>query len=116
MQKGINMKQYPLSAGYKEEGTSKSAAELIDAGVKTIREQVFYAIINKGNYGATADEVAELLNLTPFTVRPRVTELFKLNKIKRTNTRRKNSSGLNAYVYVVSKDHLNDQLIKGASV
>ena len=56
------MKQYPLSAGYKEEGTSKSAAELIDAGVKTIREQVFYVIINKGNYGATADEVAELLN------------------------------------------------------
>lgn len=110
------MKQYPSSAGYKEEGTSKSAAELIDAGVKTIREQVFDIIINKGNYGATADEVAELLNLTPFTVRPRVTELFKLNKIKRTNIRRKNSSGLNAYVYVVSKDHLNDQLTKGASV
>jgi hypothetical protein len=44
MQKGINMKQYPLSAGYKEEGTSKSAAELIDAGVKTIREQVFYVM------------------------------------------------------------------------
>ena len=57
-------KSYPYSAGYKEHGTSKSAAELIDAGVKTIREQVFGIIANKGNYGATADEVAELLNLS----------------------------------------------------
>lgn len=109
-------KSYPYSAGYKEHGTSKSAAELIDAGVKTIREQVFGIIANKGNYGATADEVAELLNLSSFTVRPRVTELYKQGKITRADTKRKNKSGLNAYVYVLSKEHLNQQLMEGNKV
>ena len=65
-------------------------------------------IANKGNFGATADEVAELLNYSPFTVRPRVTELFKLNKIERKD-KRKNASKKAAYVYVVSKTHINNQ-------
>lgn len=116
MKKGTSMKQYPLSAGYKEDGTSKSAAELINAGVKTIRQQVFDIIMNKGSYGATADEVAELLNLSPFTVRPRVTELYKLGKIVRSSERRKNSSGLKAYVYVLNKNYLDSQMITGGSI
>lgn len=99
---------YPLSPGSKEGGTSLEAAELITAGAETIRKKVFDVIINKGNFGATADEVAELLALSPFTVRPRVTELFKLGKIERKD-RRKNSSGAMAYVYVVSKDHIINQ-------
>ena len=99
---------YPLSPGNKENGTSLEAAELIKAGAETIRRKVFDVIINKGNFGATADEVAELLALSPFTVRPRVTELYKKGKIQR-NDRRKNSSGAMAYVYVVSKEHVNNQ-------
>jgi predicted transcriptional regulator len=110
------MKRYPSSAGFKDEGTSKSAAELINAGVKTIRQQVFDIIINKSIYGATPDEVAELLNLTPFTVRPRVTELYKLGRITRTKERRKNSSGLKAYVYVLNKDYLDNQMITGGTI
>jgi len=108
-------KSYPYSAGHKEDGTSKAAAELIDAGTKTIRKQVFDIIANKGNYGATADEVADLLNLSQFTVRPRVTELYKQGKITRAG-KRKNKSGLNAYVYVLSKEHLNQQLMEGNKV
>ena len=57
----------------------------------------------------TADEIAELLNLSSFTVRPRVTELYKQGKIERTDTRR-NASKRNAYVYVISKEHINNQL------
>ena len=99
---------YPLSPGSKEDGTSLEAAELIKAGAETIRKKVYDVICNKGNFGATADEVAELLNLSPFTVRPRVTELYKQSKIQRID-RRKNSSGAMAYVYVVSKEHVNNQ-------
>ena len=101
---------YPYYPGYKDkEGeTSVEAAELIAAGSVTIREKVFNVIKQKGNFGATADEIAELLNLSSFTVRPRVTELYKLGNIQRKD-KRKNSSGAMAYVYVVSKEHVNNQ-------
>ena len=93
-------------------GTSVEAAELIAAGSVTIREKVFKCCKNKKEIlGATADEIAELLNLSSFTVRPRVTELYKQGKIERKDTRR-NASKRNAYVYVVSKDHINNQLIE----
>jgi transcription initiation factor IIE alpha subunit len=97
-----------LSPGHKDADTSIEAAEAIKVGVETIRNKVFNVIANKGNFGATADEVAELLNYSPFTVRPRVTELFKLNKIERKD-KRKNASQKAAYVYVVSKAHVINQ-------
>tara|TARA_B100001250_G_scaffold406560_1_gene425812 strand:- start:1865 stop:2212 length:348 start_codon:yes stop_codon:yes gene_type:complete len=108
---------YPYYPGYKDkEGeTSVEAAELIAAGSVTIREKCFNVIKQKGNFGATADEIAELLNLSSFTVRPRVTELYKQGKIERKETR-KNASDRNAYVYVVSRKHINDQLMEGGTI
>jgi transcription initiation factor IIE alpha subunit len=101
-------KLYPYSPGSQKVDTSIEAAELIKAGADTIRKKVFDVIINKGSFGATADEVADLLALSSFTVRPRVTELYKQNKIERKD-KRKNASQRLAYVYVVSKDHVNNQ-------
>ena len=101
-------KLYPYSPGSQKVDTSIEAAELIKAGADTIRRKVFDVIINKGSFGATADEVADLLALSSFTVRPRVTELYKQNKIERKD-KRKNASQRLAYVYVVSKDHVNNQ-------
>jgi len=101
-------KSYPFSPGSQNVDTSIEAAELIKEGADTIRRKVFDVIVNKGNVGATADEVAELLSLSSFTVRPRVTELFKQGKIERRD-KRKNNSGRLAYVYVVSKNHVNNQ-------
>lgn len=92
---------YPFSPGHKKVDTSIEAAESMMEKAETIRNKVLNVITNKGNFGATADEVAELLNYSPFTVRPRVTELFKLNKIERKD-KRKNLSNKAAYVYVVS--------------
>jgi len=101
-------KSYPYSPGSQKVDTSIEAAELIKAGADTIRKKVFDVVINKGSFGATADEVADLLALSSFTVRPRVTELYKQNKIERKD-KRKNASQRLAYVYVVSKDHVNNQ-------
>jgi predicted ArsR family transcriptional regulator len=104
-------KLYPYSPGSQNADTSIEAAELIKEGAETIRKKVFDVITNKGNFGATADEIADLLALSPFTVRPRVTELFKQDKIERKD-KRKNSSGRAAYVYVVSKSFVNNEYTK----
>jgi len=101
-------KSYPYSPGSQKVDTSVEAAELIKEGADTIRAKVFNVIANKGNFGATADEVADLLGLSSFTVRPRVTELYKQDKIERKD-KRKNASKRSAYVYVVSKTHVNNQ-------
>ena len=53
-------KSYPFSPGSQKVDTSIEAAELIKEGADTIRRKVFDVIVNKGNVGATADEVAEL--------------------------------------------------------
>ena len=82
----MRLDQY-LTINYNIQSRNK-AAELIKEGADTIRRKVFDVIVNKGNVGATADEVAELLSLSSFTVRPRVTELFKQGKIERRDKRK----------------------------
>ena len=104
-------KSYPYSPGSQKVDTSIEAAELIKAGAETIRKKVFDVIANKGVFGATPDEVADLLALSAFTVRPRVTELYKQGKIERKD-KRKNQSGRAAYVYIVSKEHINNQYME----
>jgi len=99
---------YPYSPGHKDVDTSIEAAESMKDKTESIRNKVLNVISNKGIFGATADEVAELLNYSPFAVRPRVTELFKLNKIERKD-KRKNLSNKAAYVYVVT----NQSITKG---
>ena len=105
----MDEKSYHYSPGHQNNETSIEAAELIKAGADTIRAKVYDVIVNKGNFGATSDEVAELLALSPFTVRPRVTELYKQGKIERKD-KRQNASKRSAYVYVISKAHINDML------
>ena len=101
-------KLYPYSPGSQDSDTSIEAAELIKEGAETIRKKVFDVIVNKGVFGATPDEIADLLALSAFTIRPRVTELYKQGKIERKE-KRKNKSGRLAYAYVVSKQHINNQ-------
>ncbi len=54
--------------------------------------------------GATADEVAYALKYSILTVRPRVSELYKLGLIVDSGLRRKNASGKNAIVWIVKGD------------
>ena len=66
-----------------------------------MRERVLAAIRKAGAFGLTADEAAAKLGLTPFTARPRCTELNKLGKIMDSGLRRENESGRRAIVWVV---------------
>lgn len=93
------MAEYPHSPGFKENTTSREAAEALEKSGRavTLRDQVkAYFIL--GN-DATADEVAEVLNLSPFSVRPRFSELFRMGLIERTGERRLSSEGRPSHVY-----------------
>lgn len=90
---------YPNAAGFKEQTTSREAAEAIEKSGRAakLRDKVeAYFIL--GN-DATADEVADVLGVTPFSVRPRCSELYRLGLIERTGERRPSSEGRPSHVY-----------------
>lgn len=90
---------YPRRAGYTEGTTSKGAAEAIEASGKatTLRERV-EAFFRRGHL-ATADEVAAALGVSPFSARPRVTELYSLGVIERTGHVNPSANGRPSHVY-----------------
>ena len=90
------MTHYPHAPGWKEDTTSREAAESIEGHADTVRAHVLDALRLRS---MTADEVARTLNESILTVRPRVTELYKDGRILRTGERRKNRSGKDAHVY-----------------
>src|SRR5262245_4899842 len=91
--------KYPEAAGWKVEGPSREAAGSISAG--TIREEVLKWLMRYG--AATADEAATALGYTPFTMRPRLTELKVLGLVEDSGERRANLSGRQATVWRVSQ-------------
>lgn len=90
---------YPVQPGFKDRTTSRDAAREMEQRAPRLRDQVLRIVKASGDYGCTADEAAHKLNKTEFAVRPRLTELSKMAKIRRTDMRRKNASGLNAIVW-----------------
>jgi len=95
----INLMQYPNKVGYKKRRTSKQASLDVQEIAPTIRERCLNVIRNKKKYGATPDEVAELLSLEITTVRPRFSELVKKKCIKDSQYTRRNRSGKQAIVW-----------------
>jgi predicted ArsR family transcriptional regulator len=94
---------YPDAPGFKVAGPSKQAAEAVGATASRMRAAVLAQFAQYPG-GATADEIAKDLNLSVLSVRPRVSELKRMGKIKQTGARRKNESGMTATVWRVSPD------------
>ena len=83
---------YPQTAGYKTPGTSQEAANAIESSGNAARLR--NAVL--GYYAAhvgTPDDCAEYLNESPFSVRPRCSELHTQKKLVRTGERRKSVNG-----------------------
>lgn len=95
----IEEEHYPDAPGYKENTTSREAAESMKEDAETLRMAVYGAL--KHNGGMTADETAEYLNRSILSIRPRFTELKKQGLIFDTGFRRKNASGKKAKVWGV---------------
>lgn len=82
---------YPQYPGFKSRETSQIAADRIAPVAPTLRDKVL-SIYRDTAAGLTADEVAAKLRLTPFSVRPRVSELARMGLLKDTMERRANAS------------------------
>lgn len=82
--------------------TSVAAAEALQPDAQTLRAEVLRAIRAAGPEGLTADEAAARLRLSPFTTRPRCTELRGAGLIVDSGRRRANASGRAAIVWVAA--------------
>ena len=90
---------YPHSPGYKnkdEDGPSRQAALAVKLHAPNLRERCFRII---SQIPMTADEVAETMEKSVLSVRPRIAELSKLGKIEDSGRRRTNESGKVATVW-----------------
>jgi hypothetical protein len=87
---------YPETPGYRRRDTSKAAAASVAPKVGLLRDRVLAAIKKRPS---TADEIAVKLGETVLGVRPRTTELAKLEKIRDSGERRPNASGRMAIVW-----------------
>lgn len=89
---------YPLAPGFKEETTSKLAASEVKNADK-VREDVLRELRLKPS---TADELSAVLEVDVLTMRPRVSELRKLNTIEPVEgVRRPSSRGKSSIVWRV---------------
>ena len=76
------------------------AAKPVYHEAKVLREKCL-ALLKERDL--TADEVAEMLNKSVLSVRPRISELADLRSVFDSGQRRKNASGKNAIVWTVNK-------------
>jgi predicted ArsR family transcriptional regulator len=96
IQPAFDFTTYPNRPGYRDTDTSKEAAGEIESRAITLRSRALVLLTGEA---LTADEVAGRLSESQFTIRPRVTELFKLGLIEDSGLRRRNASGRNAIVW-----------------
>jgi hypothetical protein len=93
---------YPTHPGFKEQDTSRKAASRTATRVEGLRAQIIVKLRAAGETGLTADEAAEQMGETSFSIRPRFTELVRFGKIKDSGLRRRNESGSTAKVWVIA--------------
>lgn len=93
--------RYPLYPGFKTGGTSLEAAEKVAPGAASLRARVLKCLLEHPD-GLTADEIATAIGRSPLGVRPRLSELLRLDAIKESGARRINESGMTANVWVVT--------------
>lgn len=92
---------YPRRAGYKEATTSREAANGIEATGRAARLRDDVLAYFKAGRQATADEVAEALEESVLSIRPRVAELKAAGLIVETGVRRRSSTGRSSHVWRV---------------
>lgn len=93
---------YPEVPGARPVDTSMAAADSVAEEAPRLRERVLEAVRAAGACGLTADEAAERLDLSPFTARPRFSELRETDLIQDSGRRRENASGRKAIVWVAT--------------
>lgn len=88
---------YPQSPGFRNTDTSFEAAASINAS--GLRAKVLRVVAQAP---CTADEAASILDIDRLAIRPRLTELKALGKVRDTGERRPNASGRSAIVWAIA--------------
>lgn len=83
--------------------TEIAAAENVRPHVKKLRQKVFTFIVQRGDWGATGWEIYSRTGIWIYTVKPRLTELKKLDLIVDNAQRRTNGNGQDEIVYVLTR-------------
>jgi len=89
--------KYPADPGHKDRGASLDAAATIEPKSKTLQRAIMSTWSAAESW--TTDEMATRLGESVLAIRPRFTELKLQGKIRKTDRRRKNNSGLSATVW-----------------
>jgi hypothetical protein len=96
------IEMYPFGAGFKElAGASEQTAKTQNKELNNRRRQIALGLFCSNPDGLTSDEVADLMNESILSIRPRVSELRAQGKIKSTGKRRKSVNGNGATVWRV---------------
>lgn len=96
---------YPHSAGFKGSAeTSREAAEAISAKLGPLQSLVLRKSRERGPYGLTPEECAELTGLDRVSVQPRFSELKAKGLIVDSGRRRQNPSSRKLAVVWVAKE------------
>lgn len=93
----MDLFQYPGLPGFQNRDTSRAAADHAAPAAPLLRDKAL-AVLERSN-GLTADQVAAKLGESILSIRPRVTELARLGKVRDSGERRANSSGRSAIVW-----------------
>jgi hypothetical protein len=96
-EKSRGFARYPEVPGYKAAGTSQEAAGRVAGDASRLRAAVL-GELRRWHSGKTADELARLMNRSPLSVRPRLSQLRAAGKIVATDQRRR-ESGMTATVW-----------------
>lgn len=92
---------YPDAPGHKERhGTSERAAQAMAPKAGTLRAMAL-AALRAAPGGLTADEIAEACGVDILSMRPRVSELYRLGLVEKTTRERLNRSTKAARVWRV---------------
>lgn len=96
------MSTYPDAPGHRNVGTSIAAADALAPKLGRLQRMAEGAIRQAGALGLTADELAERLDLSRWTIQPRTSELRRKGLIRDSGQRRPNSTGKLATVWIAA--------------
>ena len=101
------MNELPLFARHNGTDTSQAAAESVRPSLKTVRSRVYEFIFERGNHGATCDEIQVALELLAQTASARCNDLKRAKLIVDSGNRRPTRTGCSARVYVANEKSRN---------